>query len=37
MAFLTEYAREVLRLYIERMRALVFTEWNEAHGICSSA
>ncbi|RPJ08537.1 MAG: hypothetical protein EHM28_04050 [Spirochaetaceae bacterium] len=32
MAFLTEYAREILRLYIERMRALVFTGWNTAHG-----
>jgi integrase/recombinase XerD len=32
MAFLTEYSREILRLYIERMRVLVFTEWNTVHG-----
>ena len=32
VCFLSEYAREVLRLYIEKMRPLVFSEWNERHG-----
>jgi site-specific recombinase XerD len=31
-AFLTEYAREVLRVYLEKMRPLVFSEWNERNG-----
>lgn len=29
IVFLNEYAREVLRIYIEKMRDLVFSEWNE--------
>jgi integrase/recombinase XerC len=29
ICFLNEYAREVLRLYITRMRPLVFSRWNE--------
>lgn len=32
VAFLNEYAREVLRLYVEKMRPLVFSEWNERNG-----
>ena len=31
VCFLSEYAREVLRLYIEKMRPLVFSVWNERH------
>ena len=27
-AYLNDYAREVLRLYIERVRALIFTDWH---------
>jgi len=32
VVFLTEYAREVLRLYLDKMRPLVFSEWNERNG-----
>ena len=29
VAMLNEYAREVLRLYVQKMRSLIFSEWNE--------
>lgn len=29
IVFLNDYAREVLRIYVEQMRDLVFSEWNE--------
>jgi site-specific recombinase XerD len=32
VAFLNEYAREVLRVFIEKMRPLVFSECNERNG-----
>jgi site-specific recombinase XerD len=32
VAFLNDYAAEVLRLYIEKMRPLVRNEWNERNG-----
>jgi len=31
-AWLNDYAKEVLRLYVEQMRELVFNEWNERNG-----
>ncbi len=32
IAYLNEYALQVVRLYLKRMRPLVFTEWNERNG-----
>lgn len=32
VAFLNEYARDVLQLYVERMRPLVFNDWNNRNG-----
>lgn len=31
-AYLGEYAREVVRLYVERVRGLLFSAWNERNG-----
>ena len=31
-AWLNDYAKEVLRLYVEQMRELVFNEWNKRNG-----
>jgi site-specific recombinase XerD len=32
VCFLSEYARDVLRLYVERMRETIASEWNERNG-----
>jgi site-specific recombinase XerD len=32
IAWLNDYARAVLRLYVTRMRKVLFTEWNERNG-----